>query len=360
MDSLNFLSSKQTLFSNPDALDLDFVPKLLPHREGQQKYIATAVQPLFAGRSGKNLLIRGTSGIGKTAATKRVLMDLDETDGNVSWVFINCWKHDSTFKILTEVCHALGFKFTHNMNSTQILDKVKEISEKRDGVVFAFDEIDKINDTDFLYLILEEIKKKAVILITNDKSWGAGLDNRIKSRLAPEILEFNEYNPEEIKSILRERRKYAFYENVWDENAFNLIADKAAQYSDVRVGIILLKTACEIAEAAASRKVKPEHAQKAIANTDAFKIKSSSDMTDDEKAVLEIVKQNSGKTTGELFDFYTQAGGNKSMKTFTRHLQKLETKKLVSMELTGEGFQGRSSVIKYIGFEKKLADFSTQ
>lgn len=360
MGSFDFLSSHQTLFSNPDALDLDYVPKLLPHRENQQHYIATAIQPLFSGRSGKTLLIRGSSGIGKTSAVKRVLMDLDDAEENqgIVWVYINCWKFDSSFKILTEICHSLGYKFTHNMNSTQIFDKIKEISEKKDGIVFAFDEIDKTADTDFLYIILEEIKKKTILLITNDKSWGSELDNRIKSRLAPEIIEFPEYNIKEIFDILRERKKYAFYEGVWEEPAFAAVAEKASLYSDARVGIILLKTAGDIAESAGSKKIKLEHAQKAIENTDAFKIKSSSEFTDDEKLVLNIVKENSGKTTGELFEFYTKAGGDKSMKTFTRHLQKLETKKLLTLELTGEGFQGKSSVIKYVGFEKKLVDFT--
>ena len=116
MNSFDFLSSHQTLFSTSDALDLDYIQKLLPYRESQQQYIASAIQPLFAGRSGKNLLIRGASGIGKTAATKRVLYDLEEVEGNVVSIYINCWKFDSTFKILAEVCHNLGYKFTQSMN----------------------------------------------------------------------------------------------------------------------------------------------------------------------------------------------------------------------------------------------------
>ncbi len=358
MNSFDFLSSHQTLFSSSDALESEYIPKVLPHRENEQKYIAAAIQPLFAGRSGKNLLIRGASGIGKTSATRRVLIDLEEVEGNVVSVYINCWRFDSTFKILTEICHNLGYKFTQSMNSTQILDKIKEISEKKDGIVFVFDEIDKTTDADFLYLLLEEIKKKSILLITNDRSWGAELDNRIKSRLAPEIIEFPEYNIKEIFDILRERKKYAFHEGIWEDAAFTAIAEKASQYSDIRVGVILLKTAGEIAETAASKKIKLEHAQKAIENTDTFKIKSSSDLTEDEKLVLGIVKENTGKNTGELFEIYTKSGGDKSMKTFTRHLQKLENKKLITMELTGEGFQGKSSVIKYIGFERKLVDFS--
>ena len=358
MNSFDFLSSHQTLFSSSDALESEYIPKVLPHRENEQKSIAAAIQPLFAGRSGKNLLIRGASGIGKTSATRRVLIDLEEVEGNVVSVYINCWRFDSTFKILTEICHDLGYKFTQSMNSTQIFDKIREISEKKDGVVFVFDEIDKTMDTDFLYLILEGIKKKSILLITNDRSWGSELDNRIKSRLAPEIVEFPEYNIKEIFDILRERKKYAFFEGVWEDAAFTAIAEKASQYSDIRVGIILMKTAGEIAETAASKKIKLEHAQKAIENTDAFKIKSSSDLTEDEKLVLGVVKENTGKNTGELFEIYTKAGGDKSMKTLTRYLQKLENKKLITMELAGEGFQGKSSVIKYVGFERKLIDFS--
>ena len=359
MASFDFLGSEQTIFSNPNALDINYVPKLLPHREEQQTYVATAIKPLFYGRSGKTLLVKGVSGIGKTACVRRVIMDLDDVEeaDNIARVFINCWKANTTYKVAVEIAHGLGYKFTHNMSTAEIFDKISELLKKRDGLVLVLDEIDKADDYDFLYNILEEDTHKTLIVITNDYSWGGDLDPRIGSRMVPETLEFKPYSPAETEDILRERKRYAFYENTWTGEAFKKIAIKAARFRDVRVGVMLLKAAGEVAEDKSSKQVLPEHAEKAIQRTEEFKIKSSSDLTDDQKVIVEICKEHSGKTTGVLYALYLKSGGKKSEKTFKRNLDKLANKQILALKMTGEKFSGRSSIVTYLGFEKKLNEF---
>ena len=39
----NILHSDETLFRNVDALDFDFIPKIIPYREEQQRRIAAAI-----------------------------------------------------------------------------------------------------------------------------------------------------------------------------------------------------------------------------------------------------------------------------------------------------------------------------
>jgi len=348
MSSFDYLSSEQTIFSNPDSLDPDFVPKLLPHRENEQKYIATAIQPLFFERSGKQLLVTGASGIGKTAAVKRVLADLAESEEgeNIGIAYINCWKANTTYKVIVEISHQLGFKFTLNLKTNEVIDKLKEVAKKRKGVVIILDEIDKAEDHDFIYHLLENIKRKTIILITNEPGWGVNLDSRIRSRLSPEFLEFKRYSPAETGNILRERKKYAFFQDTWEEKAFQKIASKASDYRDIRVGLMLMKVAGEIAEQESSLKVKPEHAEQAISRTDKFKIKSSDELTDEEKSILAICKEHNGKSSGELYKSYQSSGGDKSEKTFKRKLEKLQSRKLIELQPTGEGFHGQSNLIK--------------
>ncbi len=354
-----FLGAEQTIFSNPDALDPDFVPKLLPHREEQQKYIATAVRPILFDRPGKHLIITGASGIGKTVATRRVILDLDEVEqaDEISRVYLNCWKANTAYKVAVEISHQIGYKFTQNMKTNEIFNKITELMEKKKGLVLVLDEIDKAEEYDFIYFILESVKKLALIMITNVPNWGSKLDDRIKSRLVPEKIEFKPYTPSETEDILRERLKYAFYEGTWDDPAFKRIAEQASRYQDIRVGIMLLKAAGEAAEEDSSQKVQMQHAETAVSRTQEFKIKSSDDLTDEEKAILEVCRKNDKKTTGELYELYRLAGGNKSDKTFYRYLERLQNRRLVELNLTGEGFKGRSTLIKFKGFEKKLSEF---
>jgi cell division control protein 6 len=237
------LEANESLFSNIDSLDLDFVPKLLPHRENEQKVIAEALSPLLEGRDGKNLLVVGRPGIGKTHAVKRVLEDLEMETDEVKSTFVNCWSAQESNKVLVKVCEGLGFRFVQGMSEAQLIEKTKQFAENRKGIVLVFDEIDKAKDYDFLYLVLEEIEKKTIIMISNEVKWLSELDERIRSRLLPETVLFKEYDLKETKDILEERKKYAFFEGSWSQEAFELVVQKTFNARDIRVGVKLLREA---------------------------------------------------------------------------------------------------------------------
>ena len=152
----DMLHSDQTIFKNQDALDTEFIPKILPYREKQQRYIALCIAPLLQDRTGKNLLICGTPGIGKTATIKYIFKDLENETDDVIPIYINCWQKNTTFKIIVAICEELGYKFTQNKRTEELFTIIKNMLNKK-SVVFAFDEIDKIEDFDFVYTILEEI-----------------------------------------------------------------------------------------------------------------------------------------------------------------------------------------------------------
>ena len=200
----DMLGSDESLFKNEIALDYSFLPKILPHREQQQRHIANCVKPLMLGKNGRNLFIFGAPGIGKTAALRYVLNELEEQTDEVIPIYINCWQKNTTFKIIIDICEQLGYRLTHNKRTEELFTILKTMLNKK-AVVFAFDEADKLEDFDFLYSILEEIYKKSVFLITNYNDWFDDLDERVRSRLMSESLEFKPYNFEETKDILRQR-----------------------------------------------------------------------------------------------------------------------------------------------------------
>jgi len=350
------LSSSETIFSNANALDPDFVPKLLPHRENQQKHIATCIKPLFSQRNGRNLIVKGTSGIGKTASVRRVLIDLEEETEKIKPIYLNCWTKNTTYKIITEIAHQLGYKFTHNMSTDEINRKLEELFKVHEGVVFVFDEIDKVDDYDFLYFLLEVATKKAIVMITSDLGWSMELDPRIISRLIPDSITFETYNAEETSNILRERIKYAFYQGVWNENAFTSIASHAAKYKDIRVGIMLLKSAGDAAENASSKQVLITHVEQAITHTDEIKIKASSELTEEEKQILKLCQENTGALLSELCAIYQSGGGEKSDRTFRRKLARLASRELVDLQSIATS-QGQGTRVIYKGFAKTLDEF---
>ena len=350
------LRDDQTLFRNEEALDFDFIPKLLPYREQQQRAVATLIQPLLTGRNGRNLLVFGPPGVGKTAAIRWVLNDLEETSDDVYIIYINCWQKNTTFQIVAEICDQLGYKFTQNKRTDELFTVIKNIVNKK-AVVFAFDEIDKVTEYDFLYTLLEEVLKKTIILITNFKEWADEMDIRIKSRLVPTLMPFEHYNPEETFGILKQRRESAFVPGVWDEIAFKLIADKAAQLKDIRTGLFMMREAGLHAESKSQRKITEECARAAIEKVSLLEVKKSEELEEETKDILKLIKTHSNQKIGDLFKKFQDAGGKASYKTFQRKVEKLVEGGFIHAQKMIGGAEGTTTILTSKS-DAKLSDFS--
>lgn len=341
------LDSDESLIIDDTPLDYDYVPKLVKYREKEQFEIANSIKPLFHNRSGRNLLIYGAPGIGKSVAIRNVLNELEQETESVNIFYINCWHHNTTYKILIEICNKYGYHFTQNKKT---IDLYKLLEEKINDFpcVFVFDEIDRVTDLDFLYFLLEKIMKKSIILVTNYKSWLFDLDKRIKSRLMAEILEFKEYNLSEIKGILQERKDHAFTLGVWDVAAFNLIVEKTVEIKDIRSGLFLLRESGLNAEERSQKKILKDNVLKAIKKLEEFTIKKAGELSNELKEIFDLIKKNNNLKIGVLFNIYTKNEKKCSYKTFQRRISKLAEGKFITLKKqTGKG--GNTTIINVLG-----------
>jgi len=347
----DILKNDESLFLNPEHLDYDYQPKVIPFRKQQQEYMAFCIKPLLQNRNGKNLLIYGKPGIGKTVSTKHVLKELEEHEDQIIPIYLNCWKKETKHKIALEICNQINYKFTHNKNTDQLMNEIKKRLNKKTSVIIL-DEADKIEDVSAIYYLLEDIYKKAIFLITNNKQFLLKLDQRLLSRLNLDELKFEPYNPSQTREILKTRKNYAFVKNVFDEQAFDKIIEKTCELEDIRTGLYLLKEAGNIAESKASRKITEEHSLEAISKLKDYKIKDSSMLDKDERLILDLIKQNPGKPIREISRLIPDI----SDKTITRKINNLATANLITKEeiMTEKG--GKSFVL-YPGATKKVSDY---
>ena len=353
----DMLKGDESLFLDSIALDVDYMPPVVKHRESEQQYIADCLKPLFNKRSGKNIIITGSPGIGKTVATKHLLEELKENNPSIKTLYINCWKKDTPYKIIVELCSQLGFRFISGRNSDELMKEAIKLLNKSPCVI-VFDEADKIEEQQIFYTIFEELFTKAVICITNDRDWLSKLDERVKSRMLAEIVEFKQYNFNELKNILQERVKYAFVNGVFDQEAFSMIAEKTFEIGDIRSGLFLLKNAGEEAEGKSKRKISIEDAKKAIERLDEFQRKSTNLLGEEEEFILSVIKANSGISAKDMYDEYMKSGGQQAYSTFQRKLKNLDKSKFITVKDMNYG-RGRTTKVWYGGpeNEKKLQDF---
>ncbi len=350
----DMLRSGESLFRDSVVLDFDFQPKVIPFRENEQMRFAVAIRPLLEGNNGRHLFVHGPPGVGKTTACKHVLRELSEDTSDVVSIYVNCWKENTTFKIFAYICEELGYKFIQSKKTSELFALIKQKLNKT-AVVFVFDEVDKLEETDFLYTILEDIYRKSVILITNYRDSYSELDERIRSRLVPEFLFFRPYAENEILGILQQRREYAFISNAWEEESFKEIVEKCSETQDLRVGLYLMREAGNLAQEKSSRIINSVHVAAAIKKVDDFNIKPKESLEDDLQEVLNLAKDHSGKKIGDLYAAYVEGGKEISYKSFQRRILKLQEGRFITTEKMS-GKDGNTTIIHYSS-TKKITDF---
>lgn len=349
----HMLKDSESLFLNSDALDPDFIPKKVPHRENETQYIADAMKPLFSRRSGRNLFITGRPGIGKTVAVKHIFKELENKTDDIALFYINCWKKNTMYKVVLDLCDQLGYKWVQNRRADELWHEVVKLINKK-SAVFCFDEVDKLEDFSILYAVCDDVYRKVILLVTNDKSWMSSLDSRIRSRLIPEVLEFRPYNYNETKDILAQRMEYAFVRNIWGEDAFSIVVENAHKLQDIRVGLFLMREAANFAEAESSRKVGVEHTNRAVSKISEFKIRSTESLEDEEKDILKIIREHSGKPATDIYDVYKNLY-DKSYRTFQRKVSDMERAGLISVK---DGISDKGGKQSLIFFSvKDLSEF---
>lgn len=345
------LKADESLIRDDVPLSYDYLPKILKYREKEQRQFASAIKPLLQERNGRNLFVYGAPGIGKTAACKHVLRELEEETAVIP-IYLNCWKFNTAYKMAGELCKQLGITFLATQKTSELFSRAVSILNKK-RVVFVFDEIDKLEDFDMLYMVLEDIYKKAIFLITNYRERVQQLDERIMSRLTPELVEFLPYNKEETMGILQERMKYAFVPGVWDEVAFSAVVEKTCDWNDIRRGLFIMREAATLAEEKAMRKVTLDEVKRAAAKVD--ELTNQAQLDEDMKKILNLIKENSGQKVSDIFQIFLKQGAEMSYRNFSRKIEKLEQGKFVSTEklLTKDG----NTTLVHIYSEKKLTDY---
>ncbi len=338
----DMLKSDESLFLNPQLLEPDYQPKLLQFREGQQHHIADCIKPLLQRRNGKNIVVSGTPGVGKTLCLKHVLNELKEEYGSdIFCLYVNCWKKDTSFKVITEICEQIKYKWIHNKTFDELMVTISKLLNEK-SLVLVLDEADKLQDQNIIYSLLEDIHRKCLILITNEKNFMAKLDNRVRSRLFPDILEFKPYTYEETEVILSQRIEYAFPKNVLEKEVFDAVVKKTSELGDIRAGLFLLKQSGENAETKSSRKINIEHLNQAL-----LTLSLMDNGIDENDSLVEIIKENSGKNTHEIFKIYEKKEG-KSLRTFQRKLKDLEKDNKIKIKEENKGFDGKRTLIEFL------------
>ncbi len=190
---------------------------------------------------------------------------------------------------------------------------MKKLANEGKALVVALDDINHLfyskNANQILYDILRAHEvfpgvRTGVFAIISDIEFRYMLDKNVSSVFIPQEIVFDPYTFQEIRDILHDRVKVGFYPSVLSDELLDEITEVTLSTGDLRVGIDLLRTSGNFAEADASRTIQKQHLQRAMQDFDSHHLQDTiSKLSGDEKNLLRmIVKAEADITAGDLYE----------------------------------------------------------
>ena len=364
----------KNIIKNRQVLTIDYVPDKLLFRTKESTAIAQSLSVILKKGRPSNLLIFGKPGTGKTAVVKNVIEHLykktNELDINLKVPFINAKNSNTPYKILYEIAELLGINkegkmqvYFTGLSMSEATDRILDFIRRRSiKVVIVIDEIDSLvnrKGDDILYNFTranERISSDqfiSLVGISNSLTFKDKLDPRVKSSLSEEELVFNPYTIEQLKQILIDRCKLAFYDNVIPIGVVNLCAAIAGRETgDARKAIDLLRVAAEIAERSMTMKISEDHirsAQQKIDSDTNYEILRNSTLHT-KLVILSIIKSKNG-STGEIYTIYQYFCSKIQQESLTQRrmtqiVGELDQLGLITTNIVNQGRYGRTQRIK--------------
>ncbi len=371
MNIFERIISSSRIFKNRDVLRHTYTPDELPHRDEQINALATILAPALRYETPSNVLIYGKTGTGKTATVKFVARQLEEMSSKLDVRclvhYMNCELIDTQYRVFASIANALGRNIPMTGLPTDYVyeEMKKALDSRRQVVIIVLDEIDKLvrKGDEALYSLTrinsELINAKVSIIgISNDLKFKSFLDPRVLSSLSEEEIVFPPYNAEQLRDILEQRAKLAFYEGVLDEDVIPYCSALAAQeHGDARKALDLLRTSGEIAEREGDNRVTKEHVKKAVKKIESDQIAETVRTLPTHSKVLlfgMIILTESGYrkfTTGEVYAIYKNLCKKIGLDTLTQRrisdlISELDMLGIINSIVISKGRYGRTREIR--------------
>ena len=268
----NLLMWDETLFRDPEVLEIDYVPEQFEFRDAQMRELAFQIRPALRGGRPLNTVCKGLPGTGKTTSVRKLFAEIEETTKKLVPVYINCQIDNTRFAIVSQIYKKLTGHLPPSSGTSfkQVFDAIARILVKDEIVLLvALDDANyllyenEINKV--LYTLLRsheayEGTRIGVIVIISDMDvdLSRAVDARVASVFRPTEIYFAPYGDTEVQEIMKARAMQGLFTGVLSDDLLSLVVEQTLACGDLRVGIDLLKRATLSAERAARRSIERE------------------------------------------------------------------------------------------------------
>jgi len=361
-----------SVISNLEALDFDYVPQELVHRDDQLRFLAQMFKPLLSNIP-QNVVIKGPVGTGKTVMAKTFCRSLTATARRqgtiIEYVHINCRKRSSDAMTLLGILNHFDPRFPDRGFSVQEMMEVlrKQLRKRNAQLLLVLDEADallKKSGSNLIYMLTrfsdegQQEKCSISLLLISQKDIVSMLDaSALSTFKRNNVLPLDKYARNELYDIVSQRVQLAFHANTVDEECLDLIADIASEWGDARFAIELLWKAGIAADHQHVQLVTPEHVRAAKAETYSVVTESKLRNLDRHQlltlhAIAKRLKKDGTAyvNTGDVEKTYAitceeYAEKPRSHTMFWNYLKDVESAGFITMKLSGKGQLGKTQLI---------------
>jgi len=277
------MSQYSSVFKDESKLDINYVPRRLPHREPQLNLLSNFFR--FAietpGKMAQRVLIVGKIGTGKTVLSQHfglaITREAQERGIDLNCVHVNCRECGGSF---FTILHRAILKFhphfpRRGYSEAELVQTLMQILDERNAyLILTMDELEALirrEGSDPLYSLtrIQEGRLKApqrlsLICILREPECLDRLDASTRSTLQRNVIHLEEYSTPQLQDILNDRVTLAFRNGAVSTQTLDLISELAAsEGGDARYAIELLWRAGKYADASGSFEVWPEYVRKA-------------------------------------------------------------------------------------------------
>lgn len=265
LDIFEDLLKRQSIFRDESKLDINYVPRELPHRNKEiallsQLFLILLTNPNSISRK---ILVTGNTGIGKTVTVKffgAMLVNASKKRNiSIKYIHVNCRKERTSYKVLIKLLRSINESFPkrgyapqdlleilkdslnyHNLHVLIVLDELNYLIKNDEDLIYS---LTRLNDDSF-----NSPQRISFIGIVRNISCLNNLDNSTLSTLQRNIIKFDEYSIDQIFDILKYRAEISLKEGIITDELLESVSEIVCLKGDIRYGLNLLWKAGKIAE----------------------------------------------------------------------------------------------------------------
>jgi cell division control protein 6 len=277
-----------SVFVNRDLVEPDTIidEERIVGRDDQLESVVSFLKPTLQGNRPPNMLLYGPAGTGKSliiGAVTQQIIELCQSKGErFGVVDINCQPintlDQAVYELVQTVAQDVGTEVGVPETGVSTKRKYRRlyelINEYCDSVIFILDEIDLLlgrreNDEPAYSKLLYQLSRASntneiegrvsVAALTNDPKFMEDIDGRAESSFNPRDVYFPDYDANQLREILENRRD-AFRQEALEDDVIPLVAAFAAQsHGDARKAIDLFRGAGDLADERGDEGVTEDH-----------------------------------------------------------------------------------------------------